>query len=188
MNEFDSPNYTEYTYDKKAEGKALFLKWLLIFAYAAFVIAFFLVCYVTRIIPLFAICPLITWIIVFFTWRLVSYDVYFTFEHGNMELGRVRVTRRGSQRKPKLTIQVKGARLIAPLDLVREREEFKKVKIRHDYSSYRASSNLAVIIFEGNRGDEAVIFENTPKLAKLLVRYCDRAEGFNRANAGETDR
>ena len=178
MNEFDSPNYTEYTYDKKAEGKALFLKWILIFGYVAFIVAFFLACYISRIIPLFAVCPLVTWIIVFFSWRLVSYDVYYTFEHGHMEIGKVRVRKSGNIKTPKIKLEVKDAMLIAPLDIAKEREEYNSAKIKHDYSSYRASSNLAAIVFEGKTGREAVIVESTPKLAKLVSRYCKNAVGL----------
>ena len=177
MNEFDSPNYTDYTYDKKIEGKYVFFSVLLVIGYVAFVTAFFLICYVTSFVPVFAICPLVTWIIVYFSWRLVKFDLYYTFEHGHMEFGRVRVRKTGHIRTPKMKLEVKDAILAAPLEVAREREEFIKA-IKHDYSSYRASSNLIVIVFEGKKGSEAVIFENTPKFSKLLSRYCKNTVGF----------
>lgn len=171
MNEFDSPNYTDYTYDKKIEGKYVFIATLLVIGYVAFVTAFFLICYVTSFVPVFAVCPLVTWIIVYFSWRIVKYDVYYKFEHGHMEFGRVRVRKSGQIRTPKFTLEVKDAILVSPLSVAEEREEFIKAK-KYDYSSYHASQNLIVIVFEGKSGSEAVVFENTPKLSKLLVRYC----------------
>lgn len=178
MNEFDSPNYTEYTYDKKAEGKTLLLKWLLIFGYVLFVAAFFIACYITRIIPLFAVCPVVTWIIVYFSWRLVSYDVYYTFEHGHMEIGKVIVRKSGNIKSPKIKLEVKDALLVAPLSVAKEREEFKSAKVI-DYSSYRASSNLVAIVRMGKNGNEAIIVENTPKLAKLLARYAKNVDSLS---------
>ena len=177
MNEFDSPNYTDYTYDKKIEGKNVFFAILLVLGYIAFVTAFFVICYVTSFVPVFAVCPLVTWIIVFFTWRLVSFDVYYSFEHGHMEFGKVRVRKSGSIRTPKIKLEAKDATLAAPLSVASEREEFIKAK-KYDYSSYRASANLIVIVFEGKSGTEAIVFENTPKLAKLLTRYCKNAVGL----------
>lgn len=179
MNEFDSPNYTEYTYDKKAEGKTLFLKWLLIFGYVSFVVLFFLACYITRIIPLFAICPVVTWIIVFFTWRLVSYDVYYTFEHGRMEIGKIRVRKSGNIKKVKVTLEMKDAILVAPMDIAKNREEFISAKVMHDYSAYRSSPRLVVIVFSGKKGNEVVMIENTPKLSRLVMRYSKNAVGLS---------
>ena len=85
MDETYSPNYAEYTYEKKAEGKMRILKYLLIVGYVLFVALYFLICYITRLIPLFALCPLITWIMVYFTWHYVSYDVYYNTVLWNSE-------------------------------------------------------------------------------------------------------
>ena len=172
MNEFDSPNYTEYVYDKKAEGKIKVLKYLLIVGYVLFVLAFFLVCYITRFIPVFAICPLVCWILVFFTWRLVSFDVYYTFEHGHMEFGKVKRRKSGNIRRPTLKIDVQKAVLATSYENAVKTEKYKTVKCIYDYSSTKTSKNLLMIIFQTGSKREAVIFENTPKLQKLLTRYC----------------
>ena len=172
MNEFDSPNYTEYTYDKKAEGKTLLLKWILILGYILFVALFFLACYITRIIPLFAVCPVVTWIIVYFSWRLVKYDVYYTFEHGHMEFGRIRESKSGKRRSPRLRLDVQHAYCVLPYCEATDSEEYKGIRILHDYASRRNHPSLAVIIFEGKRGREAVVFDTIPKLSRLLGKYC----------------
>ncbi|MBO5945917.1 MAG: hypothetical protein J6Q69_04855 [Clostridia bacterium] len=179
MNEFDSPNYTEYVYDKKAEGKARFLKYLLIFGYVVFVLAFFLACYITRIIPLFAICPLVTWILIFFTWRLVSYDVYYTFAHGKMEFGKVRRRKSGNIRTPKFTLEVQRATLITSNKLAPATDEYKSAKRIYDYSSYRASEKLITIVTDVNGTRSAVVLENTPKLARLLMKYSSVAHDID---------
>ena len=74
MNEFDSPNYAEFSYDVKSEGRIKTLRTLAVIGYIAFVAAFFLVCYISRVIPVFALAPILTWILVFFTWGLVKFD------------------------------------------------------------------------------------------------------------------
>ena len=83
MNEFDSPNYAEFSYDVKSEGKVRTMRIMAILGYAAFLLLYFLICYATRMIPVFAIAPIFTWILVFFTWSYVKYDYYFEFKTFN---------------------------------------------------------------------------------------------------------
>jgi hypothetical protein len=171
MSDYDSPSYTEYVYDKKAEGRAKVLKALLICGYVAFVLVFFLVCYVTRVIPVFAVCPIFTRILVHFTWPIVSYDVYYTFEHGHMEFGKIKKRKRESLRSAIVTLDVQRASVVAPYSDARETEEFKSAKRVYDFASTYSSKNLVAIIFDSEGGREAVVFENTPKLARLLGSY-----------------
>ena len=55
MSEFDSPNYAEFTYDKKNEGKIKKQRRLMMALYVAFAIAFATVCFVTKLVPLVAV-------------------------------------------------------------------------------------------------------------------------------------
>ncbi|MBP3583981.1 MAG: hypothetical protein J6K44_08050, partial [Clostridia bacterium] len=89
MSEFDSPNYAEYTYDKKNEGKIKKQRTLMLVLYIAVAIIYFAVCCITKLLPLIAIEPILIWILVFFTWKYVSYDCYFVFDAGMLELGTV---------------------------------------------------------------------------------------------------
>ncbi|MBQ8371420.1 MAG: hypothetical protein IJX38_00570 [Clostridia bacterium] len=173
MNELDSPNYTEFTYEKKVTRRILVERIALIAFYVAFVTAFFLVCYVTRVIPVFAMCPLFLWMLVFFTWRLVSYDVYYTFNHGEMELGRMTLRRRRQVRTAVLRVDVKTATLVMPSTAARNREV--KVKKRYDFSA-KASSDELIMLFPGKRGSTAVTLESTPRLRKLLLSYARAAD------------
>ncbi len=76
----------EYTVTKKAEGKYLFLRIGMIIFYIFATAAFFTACYLTRIIPIFALCPLLLWILIFFTWRYVSIEYKYTVESGMLKL------------------------------------------------------------------------------------------------------
>jgi hypothetical protein len=179
MSDYDSPSCTEYVYDKKAEGRAKALKVLLICGYVVFVLAFFLVCYVTRVIPVFALCPIFTRILVYYTWPIVSYDVYYTFEHGHMEFGKIKKRKRESLRSAVLTLDVQRASVVAAYSDVQETEEFESVSRVHDFASSYSSKNLIAIVFENAGEREAVVFENTPKLARLLISYSSVAKNVS---------
>ena len=171
MSEFDSPSYVEYEYDKKAEGKTRLFKYLLVIGYVAFVVLFFCICYITRLVPLFAVCPIVTWILIHFTWQLVSYDVYYTFEHGHIVFGKIKRRKSGKFRSPVVELDVQKAVLITAYNNALETDVFKSTHRVHDFSSTLESQNLIVIVYEKSGNRECVIFENTPKLARLLPKY-----------------
>lgn len=173
MNELDSPNYTEFTYEKKVTRRILLGRVALVIAYVAFAVAFFMVCYITRVIPVFAMCPLFLWIFIFFTWRFVSYEVYYTFNHGQMELGRMKLRRRRQVRTAVLRLDVKTVTAIMPS--ADAKIGAGRVKRRYDFSA-KASSDELVILLPGKRGSMAVILESTPKLKKLLLSYARSAD------------
>ena len=178
MDETYSPNYAEYTYEKKAEGKMRILKYLLIVGYVLFVALYFLICYITRLIPLFALCPLITWIMVYFTWHYVSYDVYYTFEHGVMEFGKVKKRKKERVRIPVIKLRTQEALAVMPYRTALESADLKNVRHIHDFSHKLSSENLIAIIYQTDKGNEAVIFESIPNLPRLLKKYSENAEGL----------
>ena len=174
MNEFDSPNFCEYVWDRKTEGKEKLFKALLITSYVAFVALFFLACYLTRIIPLFALCPVFAWILIFFTWPLVSYDCYFVLSEGHLELGRIRVRKGGRKRSMKARIHVKEAEFASVLRDDNEcREKLAGVKNLLDLSETQASENRILIVWVESGKRRAAIFEGTAKLARLISSLCE---------------
>lgn len=172
MNEFDSPNYAEFSYDVKSEGKIKTKRILAIIGYVLFVAAYFLVCYISRVIPAFAISPLITWILVFFTWNLVSYDYYFEFKTGMLELGKITGGKKGRKKQPTLTIHVKEADFIAPFE-GGYTEKLKEAEIVHDFSSSQSSDKRIIILFTKDGKKHAAVFEGTARIANLLASFCN---------------
>ena len=171
MNEYDSPNYATFTYEKKNEGKVRLARTLMICAYAAYLIVFFLVCYLTKFIPVFALAPLSLWIIIFFTWKLVSYDCYFEFKSGMLELGTVKVNKKGERRqKPLVTIHVKEALCAEVYDP--SSFDLSSVKTVYNLSASESSDKRIVIVFEKNGVRCAAIFEGTAKIANLISSFC----------------
>ena len=175
MNEYDSPSYTEYSYEKHPEGKMKLLKLLLILSYIAFVGVFFLFCYLTRIVPLFAVCPIFLWMLVYFTWGLVSFDVYYTFNHGEMVFGKYKTKKGVQKRRPCLSLKAQDAYLAAPFDESFDRAELDGVKRIFDYSSSSRSSKLIIIIFDCKEKRSAVIFDGTKRVSTLLSSFSKNA-------------
>lgn len=173
MNEFDSPNYAEYSYDVKSEGKVKLLRMTAIAGYIAFVLAYFLICYATRMIPVFAIAPILTWILIFFTWSYVKYDYYFEFKTGMLELGRITGGKKGRKRQPKLTIHAKDAEFIGPYSEYQEKA--KEADVIYDFSASQGSENRIIILFNNKGKRAAAIFEGTAKIANLLASFCPNA-------------
>lgn len=171
MNEFDSPYYTEFSYDVKSEGKIKTMRTLAIIGYAVFVAVYFLVCYISRMIPLFSIAPILTWILVFFTWGCVKFDYYFEFKTGTLELGRITSGKKGRQKHPMLNIHVKEAIFIAPFE-GEHAERLKEAKKVYDLSSFQKSDKRIILLFEEKGECVAVIFEGTAKIANHLALFC----------------
>lgn len=176
MNEFDTPNYAEYIYDKKSEGKLLLARSLMIFLYIAFFGVFFLLCYLTRIIPLFAICPLITFILYLCTWRFVSYDCYFEFKAGTLELGHVRQKKSERRKSPRLKIEIKKAVYAALFSEAEER--LSNVKKTYDFSESRKSPHRIAVIFLEKGEEAAAVFEGTAKVANLIASFCENGKSL----------
>ena len=175
MNEFDSPNYAEYSYEKKSEGKVKLQRRAMVFLYVAFFIGGFIACVATKFYPLFAIAPTLTLILVLCTWRLVKYDVYFEFREGRLELGKVRVTKQGRRKSPAVSIHIKEALYIAPYANAEQTAGVTKI---YDYSESLASDKRVVVIFLDKGEKCAAIFEGTAKIAKLLNSFCPNAENM----------
>lgn len=55
----------EYTVEQKCEGKWRFRKALMLTLYILYTLAYFLIIYITRIIPLGALIPVTLWILIF---------------------------------------------------------------------------------------------------------------------------
>ncbi len=172
MSDFDSLNQAEFSYEKKSVGKNKLYRILLIIGYVLFVILFFLACYLSKLIPVFALSPIFTWMLVFFTWRYVSYDMYFEFAAGVLMLGTVRVRKSGRTKKPRLFISVKDALEIAPYDPASAPKDVEKA---YDFSESPTSDKRIFILFEKDGVRSLAIFEGTARIARLLSSFSKNA-------------
>ena len=162
-------NHADYAYTKKKEGKLLFFTVLLILLYVLFVVGFFLLCYVSRLIPLFAVAPVLLWILVFLTWRYVSYDIYYTFESGTLTFYR----RAG--KKPKAAKKILSLRLReceGAYDGIRVVEERAAAEGRfYDLTSSVHTDSAVLLRFTEREKPAAVLFDATPRVRELIRKF-----------------
>ena len=170
MNEYDSPNFAEYVYDRKTEGKLKVAKILAIIGYIVFFAAIFAVLCAVQMFWLIAILPIFTWMLVYFTWGLIAFDVYYEFKHGEMEFGGVKVTKNGRRRRPKLKLMVKEATLAKVYNPAEDKID--DVECVYDFSESQASDKRIIIYFVKDGKKSAVIFEGTARIAKLIASFC----------------
>lgn len=167
--EYDSPNYAEYSYSQKNEGRARVNRVLMICFYVLYIVGFFIFATTSGFIPLFAIGPLTLYIIVLCTWRLVVPEFYVEFKIGTLYLGKVKSTKHGRRRMPKISVIVKDALEVFEYTGKSQLREAKKV---YDYSESPTSDKRICVIYDDKGIKSAVIFEGTAKLASLLSSFC----------------
>jgi hypothetical protein len=178
MSEYDSPNFAEFSYTRKSEGRYKVKRCVLIACYALFVGVFFGVVLMTKLIPVFALCPIFLWMLIFFTWRYVSYDFYFEFKEGNLELGKIMGTKNGRKKYPQKKIHIKEALFIAPYADEESKIKIIEAKKIYDFSASNISDKRILIIYKEGCDTVAAIFEGTAKMAKLCASFCQNSQNI----------
>lgn len=174
MNEFST---YEYTVKQKNEGKWIARRVGLIFLYAAFVFAWVVMGLTTRIlVPLLALIPVTTGMLIFATWRYVSVEYEYSITSGVLTFTKVFG---GRSRKKILEVALKDAILIAPLDDERARaaaERYHPEREFHAISSL-SSPDVYFILFEYENKKEKekrrgiLYFEATEKALSICRFY-----------------
>ena len=171
MNEFDTPGYAEYTYAKRAEGGLRLARALLVAGYVAFVALYFLICYASRVIPIFALAPLFLWMLVYFTWKYVKPEYEYSVTSGRVTFSVIHGKR---SRKEMVNFAIKNCLQIAPAT---EREWIERLELYDPEVTYSALSSTSTpdkyyAAFETEDGKRAVFyFEATEKMLKLCRNY-----------------
>ena len=173
MSDYGSINSSEYVYDQKNEGKVKLKRTLMIVGYVAYLLGFFIFCMATKIFALFAIGPLTLYIIYLLTWRLVSYDCYWEFATGALEIGRIKVSKNGRRKTPAVKIQIKDALRIGGFTDLSQLGNIDKL---YDYSESPSSDKRVYIIFEDDGKRCCAIVEATARLLSLLATFSKNAD------------
>ena len=175
MFDSESPNSAEFVYEKKSRGKVRLQRALMITLYVVFTLAYFLFCYISRINTLFAIAPILVYILYLLTWRFVKYDCYWEFRSGLLSAGIIRSRRSGKERRPTVSLTVSNAIDIFALT---DSSKLSDVKRRFDFSEAFDSDKRICVIFDHEGEKAALIIEGTAKLAKLLAAYSPSAQSI----------
>ena len=161
-------NSFEYAAEQKPEGKYFAFRIALLALYVVFAAAYFLVAYITRIIPIVAILPIFLWILIFFTWRYTSPDYKYTIESGTFtfSVGYVK-----NKKKPRTSFKISTAEAILPLDQANERiAEFSPAV---SYSSVPSvnSSDVYVALYTDEQGKKCAMYFIATSQALRLLRF-----------------
>lgn len=199
MNEYDSPNFAEYVYDRKNEGKVKIMKSVAIAVYVLFAAGIFAVLCALQLFWFVAVLPIFTWMLVYFTWGFISYDYYYEFKHGEMEFGAVRQSKNGRRRRPMLKLSVKAATLakvyseddakhLATKSSAAANGNDKAVETAlpaveklYDFSESKSSDKRIILYFNDGGKSAAVIFEGTARIAKLIASFCQNGASLKGA-------
>lgn len=177
MNEFST---YEYTVRQKTEGKWILFRIGMIFLYIAFVLAWVIMGITTRIlVPLLALIPVTTGILIFVTWRYVSVEYEYSITSGTFTFTKVFG---GKSRKKVLEIPLRNAILIAPLDDERARataENYRPEREFHAISSL-ASPDVYFILFEYENKKEkekrrAILYFEATEKALQVCRFYNKS-------------
>ncbi len=165
----DDFNTYEYAAEQKSEGKWKLIRTLVLSSYILFVAVFFLVLYIIRLIPLFAITPIIVWMLVFFTWRYTKPDYRYFIERGTFSFY---VCYGKKTKKKKTEFVISSAEAIAPVDCLKEKiQEFAPAKTYSAVPSVKSSDAYAAL-YKDAKGNKCVLyFIATERALKLLHFY-----------------
>lgn len=168
MNEFQT--YEVITH-QKTEGSFFIKKLLFILIYIAFVCAWLIFGVLTRIlVPLLALIPLTTWMLVFLTWRYVNIDYECSITSGVVTFSKIYG---GRSRKRVFETALKNMQLIAPYN----NDHMKQIgryapEVTYSALSSSKCSSAYFALFENEKGKKAIfLFEADDKCLKICKFY-----------------
>lgn len=169
----------EYTVDKKSEGGYKLSRFLMVTAYVIFMLALFVVVYVTRVIPAFALAPMFLWILILFTWRYVSIEYKYTVDAGVLKLF---VIYGGKKQKLKAQFHIKEATAFFPLEGNEDAlHRFKPAVTYNFLSSARSPKDAYAFLTEVDGIRTAALIEAPIPSKKAVLYYatdCVREEKY----------
>lgn len=158
-------NEAEYALPVSAEGKILLGRVALICLYVAFATAYVLAFTVgVRLVPLISILPIFLWMLIFFTWRLVKYEISVKVAVGTLTVAKIH----GKKYKTVARYTVKDLCYIcAGCDALPPEAVGKTVK---NYCSSKEAQSYLLAYRAGGK-EEYVKIHLTNRVAKELHRY-----------------
>ena len=162
-------NFVNYGVKKKAKGKYGLARALVVAGYVLFALGYAGVLMYFNILPVIALTPVLTWILIFFTWRYVSIEYEYYIMDGEFRLMQVFGSR---NMRVLCRTRVSGMTLIAPYR-DEYRAEVDKIPASHRIEGVSSLSapDIYCAVFEDDGEKYAVLFETTEKTLKVLRYY-----------------
>lgn len=162
--------FVNYGVKKKPEGRYGLSRGLMVCAYILFVIVYAGFFISMNILPIIALAPVFTWILVFSTWRYVSIEYEYYILDGEFKMLEVY----GSKSMRELCrVRISAMKKIAPYrgGYIADADAVT-LENRIESVSSMASPDIYYGIFEGSDGmDMVVFFEATEKTLKVIRYY-----------------
>ena len=148
-------NTCEYSAERKAEGKFKFFKFFMLTAYMLYSAIYFLLIYITRVLPLGALLPITLWIIIYFTWGYTKPDYKYIIEKGIFTFY---VSYGKKKHRKKTEFKISSAEAIAPKESLTDRiKEFNPQKVYSSVPSINAKDVYAVL-YTDSKGKRCVLY------------------------------
>ena len=161
----------EYVIKPKKDAKNKMLRIGLLTLYVLFVLAWLVFGFVSGFIPLLALVPITTWILVFFTWRYANVEYEYVAESGIITFSKVYDNR---SRRVAAVFDVRSAEYIAPAS---EHETARRVADydpKHEYSFVSSMDDpdaYTALYVNEDKERCAISFIAHPRLKKTLKFY-----------------
>lgn len=167
----EDQNLYEYVTSPKKQTSFRVKRTLMILGYIVYDIALLIVGLATPLfVPMMALIPLSTWILVWFTWRYVSVEYEYSFAGGMMILSYVYG---GRSRKKIAEIRIKDMTMIAPFegDYVKEAEKYAPERTL-DFTSDLQRDDVYFALYETADARRGILyFEATEQTLKIMRYY-----------------
>ena len=168
----------EFVVAQKAEGRFLRRRILFVLMYMLYVATFLGIGIITRIgIPLVALVPVTTWILIFFTWRYVQVEYEYSMTSGILVFTEIYG---GRSRKKMMEVHIKDAAAILPISDPRTEVEVERFAPEIVYSAIPSThaEDTYVMLFEdrneqvkGKGKHKAFTFVATTQALKIMKYY-----------------
>ena len=161
----------EYVIKPKKDGKNKLLKAALLGLYVLFVLAWMVFGFISGFIPLLALMPITTWILVFFTWRYTNVEYEYYIESGIVTFSKVYDNR---SRKKIAVFDIRSAELIAPAAEHETRRRVADYDPKYEYSfvTYPDDPEAYTALYVNEDKERvALSFIADPRMKKTLKFY-----------------
>lgn len=171
MGDNAASKFVNYGVKKKSEGNYAVKRALMIVGYILFALVYAIFFITMNILPIIALLPVLTWILVFFTWRFVSIEYEYYILDGEFRMLEVYG---GKSMRELCCVRVSAMKVIAPYRryIDKDRADAIPAANRIESVSSMSAPDIYYGIFEDSNGEDCVVFfEVTEKTLKVLKYY-----------------
>lgn len=161
----------EYVVKPRRDSKNRLLRLALMGLYVLFVLAWLVFGFISGFIPLLALVPITTWILVFFTWRYANVEYEYYVESGVVTFSKIYDNR---SRKKIAVFDIRSAEYIAPSDEHDTKRRVADYDPKHEYffAAYPEDPEAYTALYVNEDKERvAVTFVADPKMKKMLRFY-----------------